>query len=258
MRLTDEDIQAVSRWLGTKTWAESRDYLNDHVAQLVTPATDIALCELALLVPVELIEQHRVLLATAADHGIASAYRPALLGEALDLWLTSRNRASSQAFLQNHPELLDEEVRAMLSRRRENSQTPTIAVHQAVLALAAGPAGINGAYLCLDDLRELDALLTKALLALDPGRLEACAVVEAIAHRRAFLGTFHLALARLLADPAGQLPEGLTGQLASLAADADSAELDSAKVQLAGVLAEMPGDSSVTRQLQDALTKAGS
>jgi hypothetical protein len=258
--LTDEDFEVVIGWINIVTgwnnarnWGESHDYFQAHARQLMAPATDIVLDELALRIPAELVGQHRALLATARKAGIAAAYQPLLLACVLREWIMAPDWDTSRAFLRDHPEFLDQDVSGILAQLGADASGADIAVHQALLILATGPAGIDGAYRCVTGQQELGTQVTDAIRARNPDRLHACAAVEALVHAQAFAGTFHAALARLMADPAVGPSEELLSQLTALAAEADTGERDRAKAQLGAVLADIPAGGDSARHLRKAL-----
>jgi hypothetical protein len=151
---------------------------------------------------------------------------------------------TSQTFLQDHPELLGQDVPGILAGLGDDLPSADIALHQALLTLATGPAGVGGTYRCVVDQQELGTLLAGALTVRDPSPLQAWAMVEGAIHGQAFAGAFHMALALLLADPSACLPSELSGPLTVLAAEADPAERDLARAQLSAVLTGTPGDST--------------
>ena len=63
-----------------------------------------------------------------------------------------------------------------------------------------------------------------------------------------------MTLVWLLEGPAGQLPDGLAGELRSLAAQADPAEKDTALAQFNAALASISTDSAIASQLRDILS----
>jgi len=62
---------------------------------------------------------------------------------------------------------------------------PIGGLHQAMLALARGPVGIEGAYQCVTDQQELDvAPPSEVIIALYHLRLRACAIIEVLTYGR--------------------------------------------------------------------------
>lgn len=91
------------------------------------------------------------------EQGLDAAYRPLLLIDALGGWITTPDWDASRAYLHDHLELLAEDVPTILESLSEDPY-PQIVVHQALLALAKGRAGIDGAYEGITDEHELKAL----------------------------------------------------------------------------------------------------
>jgi hypothetical protein len=156
---------------------------------------------------------------------------------------------ASRAFIENHPELLGENVPALLAGLAREDPDPATRIHQALLTLARSPAGVNGAYHSLRDAASLRASATAAIAARNTGDLQACALIEALVHNRPFAGALHMVLASLLDQPAGQLPDDWASQLQALAAQTDSADKDTALTQFTTELASITADSAVAGQL---------
>jgi hypothetical protein len=249
VQLTDDDIRVVIDWINTTTWAESRDYLNEHTDRMTAATTDSVLDEIALKAPTEVIEQHRALLAAARSQGADAAYRRFLLTDTLREWLVTPDWQSSRAFLLSHTGLLDQDVPSLLADFGGGTLDPSIAIHHALLTLAVGQAGPEDAYRCLADQSQLDASLSQALAARDTGRLQALATLEAAVHGQTFLGTIHAAAAQLLNDPTAKLPEEYVGQLARLVAQADPTDRNHVSAQLTALVASTPANDAVA-QLQ--------
>ena len=130
-------------WINTATWAESRGYFREHSGALLAGTTATVLGELALTAPENLIGQHRDLLEAVREHGLDAAYRPLLAGETLREWIAAPSWDASRAFLHDHPELLDEEIPALLANLTQDPD-PAITVHQALLTLARTPQALTG------------------------------------------------------------------------------------------------------------------
>jgi hypothetical protein len=123
----------------------------------------------------------------------------------------------------------------------------------ALLALARGEVGIDGAYRCLTEPEMLEAALRRALIARDPGQLEACGAIEIHIYGWAFHGIFHMALAWMLARPAHELSGDFLSQLIVATEHSDTDALERAKEQLADLLPGISPDSVAASQLQDIL-----
>ncbi len=132
---------------------------------------------------------------------------------------------------------MGEDVPGLLADFGGGTPYISVAVHHALLTLASGPAGPEGAYHCLADQSHLDTLLTQALADRDPRQLQALATLEAAAHGRTFLGAVHTAVAQLFNDPAARLPGELIRQLATLAAQVEPADRNHAAAQLTALVA---------------------
>ena len=256
LHLTDDHIGTVIGWINTGTWAESRSYFHDHAGQLLADQTTTVLNELALTAPEDLIGQHCGLLSVARQYGPDAAYRPLLLTDTLDEWITAPDWDASRAFLHDHPELLDEDVPNILANLNDEPD-PAITIHQALLTLANTPAGVDGAYQILQDEPSLRATARAAITGRDAAQLEACARLETFALDRAFTGLLHMVLAWLMSSSAGQLPDGWASRLRTLATQADPAEQDTAFAQLDAVLASTPADNAVASQLRQLLGLSG-
>jgi len=252
MYLSDEHTDMVIGWINNGTWAESRQYFSDHSGQLLANTTPIALNELALTAPEDLIGQHRDLLDAIREHGLDSAYQPLILADTLQQWMSASNWDASRAFLHDHPELLDDDIPGLLADLAEDPD-PEITVHQALLVLAGTPAGIDGAYQALEDADSLQATASAAIMARDTGLLQACSNIETLVQDHAFAGAMHTILAWLLTGTTGQLPDGWASELATLAARAGPAEKDTALAQFTTALATIAADSAAVSQLRHIL-----
>ena len=251
--LTDDHINTVIDWITTATWAESRGYFHEHSGTLLAGTTATVLGELSLTAPGNLIGQYRDLVGAVREHGLDAAYRPLLAGETLREWIAAPSWNASRAFLNDHPELLDEEIPALLANLTQDPD-PAITVHQALLTLARTPSGADGAYRSLEDVQSLQDMASTALTARDTGRLQAYADIETFVHGRALAGALHTILAWLLDRPSGPLPDSWASQLLALAAQADPAEKDTALAQFTAALASIPADSARASQLRRILS----
>ena len=257
MYLTDDQIGTVISWINTGNWAESRSYFYDHAGQLLADQTITALDELALTASENLISQHSGLLDAARQHELDAAYqRLLLLADILGEWIAAPDWDASCTFLKDHPELLDKDVPGILANLSKEPD-PAITVHQALLALAHAPAGVDGAYQSLQDEQSLRATASAAIANRDAALIEACAVLETFALDRAFTGALHMILAWLMTGPAGQLPEGWAAPLRTLATQADPAEKDTALAQFDTALVSISADSTVASQLRHVLGQSG-
>lgn len=118
--------------------------------------------------------------------------------DALRDWLATPDWDTSREFLETHPILLDADVPGMLIALTGGNTNTTVAVHLALLTLASDPDDVESAYGCLTSKTDLEAVLSQALAALNPGLIQACAVIEAVVQGNTFSGIFHLALAQLI------------------------------------------------------------
>jgi hypothetical protein len=254
LRLSDDQIDTVIGWIGTSTWAEARQYFADHSGQLLSGTTASVLDELALRAPQDLISQHRGLLDAIREHGPDAAYQPLLTSETLCEWIAAPDWDASRAFLRAHPELLDQDILALLGDLAGHDRDAAIIVHQAVLTLAMTAAGIDAAYQSLQDVPSLQAMASAAITARDAAQLQACAQVEALVQDCAFAGAVHMVMAWLLSGPAGSLPDGWASELQNLAARADPEEKETALAELTAALADIPADSAAASQLRHILS----
>ena len=171
-----------------------------------------------------------------------------------ELWATTSDWQTSNIFLQNYPELFTQDAKSASASSGENPSSPRIAVHQAILTLASDPTGIENAYRCIADRRELEPLTVAALKARNPDRLHACSILEILIHGQAFLGMMHQVLASLLAKPKSQLSPSLASHLAALAAKATAAERNQAAAHLGMLSTSAFSDAPGFRQLRHALS----
>ena len=116
MHLTDDHINTVIGWINTGAWTESRQYFGDHSGQLLSDTTSSVLDELSLRAPEDVIGQHRALLNAIREHGPDAAYQPLLTSETLREWMAAPGWDASRAFLHNHPELLGQDIPALVFR----------------------------------------------------------------------------------------------------------------------------------------------
>jgi hypothetical protein len=212
--VSDTVLELTADWINTKTWADSRDFLNSHVA-LLDAASGLALREWALLDGsaawhAELLDQ------VAAGVPVEVVYRPLLLSEALTAWIRASSGdggwAGSAAFLAEHAEdLLAPETDAVLAGMGEGPQDESrvVAMHRAILALAAGD-GIEAAYSLLESRQALHARIQQALEAADAQTLGWLALVEESVFDAPWAAAVHWLAARALddtptiGDPAGE------------------------------------------------------
>jgi len=162
MHLPDDHMNTVINWINTATWAESRGYFHEHSGTLLAGTTPTVLGELSLTASENLISQHRDLLDAVREHGLDAAYRPLLAGEILREWIAAPSWDTSRAFLHDHPDLLNEETPGLLANLTKDPD-PAITVHQALLALARTPSGVDKAYQSLDNARSLQDMASAAL-----------------------------------------------------------------------------------------------
>lgn len=145
-------------------------------------------------------------------------------------WVAAPTWARSRIFYGEHAaelrtagsaEMLDE-----LALRGPARLTSTAAVHRALLVLAAGAPGADGAYRCLDDPAAAQAAAASAIGRAAWDEVHACGMLEVLIHRRAFLGSVHVVVAQAAQAP-GEAGESSDSPLpARLAAMAESAPAD--------------------------------
>ena len=212
--------------------------------------------ELALINTASLIEQHRVLLDTAREQGLDAAYQPFLLTETLNTWMRAPDWDTSQQYLHDHPEILGEDISDILEDLG-TSPNPQIAVHQALLTIARGPGGVQGAYECLVNEQALKLIANEAVAARDVAQIDACAAIEAFVYRHALTYWLYMSLTRLLTHAAASLADGFTSQLHDLAAQADVSEQESVLAELETAITKFPIDARAADQLRRALGVSG-
>ena len=249
--LSDEYIDLVIGWININSAVEARNYLEEH-RELLSPAAGTVLDELALRAPADLIDQYRLLLTDARKNGIANAYWTLVLAELLREWMAAPDWDSSHDFLRDHPELLEDDARELLSQLDDESD-PAVDVHLALLTITIATASIEDAYQCLSDQQSLQTMVSGATGAQVPSLIHACATIETFVQGRPFIGALHTVLAQLMTDPAMQLPEEFASRLRALAAQADSAERAQAAAELDGALTVIPADGVAVGQLRQIL-----
>jgi hypothetical protein len=246
--LTNDQISAVADWISSSPWRESRLYLDEHAELLLDDMAPVILDELALIAPAHQVNMHRHLLEGIRALGAEAAYRPLILSETADQWEATADWDASRAFLEEHPELLSDETAAVM-RIRATTGSPEAAVHDALLTLARGPAGTEGAYQVLQDLTSAQACAASAVAARDAERLRACAAIEEHYHHH-LMGILHLVLAWLIEKPAGPLPDSIGVALhARIAACTNSEEVETARTQFASDIGSIGVDKSLANQL---------
>jgi hypothetical protein len=251
MYLTDDDIDSVVGWLDTGTWVESLQYFRDHSNQLLADVTRTVLDELALAGPEDLISQHRSLLDSIRENGLKAAYQALLPINILEEWIAISDWQDSRAFLHDHPELMNADIFDLLASLAEGRDYE-VRFHQALLALAQTPEGIDQAYRSLEDVQSLRTIVNQAVAAQDTIRLMACSDIE-IMHGRFFAGTLHTILAALLANPSEMIPQGVVSELRVIAAQTEPAERDTALAEFSAALVGIPVAGPVSEQLQHIL-----
>ncbi|HEU5332467.1 MAG TPA: hypothetical protein VFU73_06885 [Actinocrinis sp.] len=142
-------------------------------------------------------------------------------------WVAAPTWEQSRAFYGEHAarlqaagaaDMLDE-----LSLRGPARLTSAAAVHRALLTLAAGELGADGAYGCLADPAPAQAAAACAIGRSAWDEVHACGMIEVLTHRRAFLGTVHIVIARAARD-AGDTKDASDSRLsAKLSAMAEAA-----------------------------------
>jgi tetratricopeptide (TPR) repeat protein len=252
IQLTDDQIKLVIEWLNAKPWTRSRNYLEQHSTAIHSDATNIVLDELSLGAPANLINQYRTLLNTVRIDGLEVAYRPLLLTDVLAEWMATPDWDSSRAYLNNHPELLSDEIPGILDRLHE-SRGAEATVHQALLILIDTLKAVDSAYEYLTNEVALHTAVMEAIASRDAVRMQAYAAIESLVHGQTLSGGIHIALAQLLNDPTGPLPDALVERLRGVAARVDPAERERAAAELRLVLANFPPGTTAVEQLQRAL-----
>ena len=253
-RLTDEHIHTVTQWVEAETWAESRNYFQDHADELLAEVTFIALEEISLTSPGEWIAQRRDMLRAIREHGPDIVYQEIMLIDTLREWISAPDWDTSQAFLEIHPELIAPKVCAILTMQRETSNLPYVL--EALLLMSAGPLGVEGAYRCLRDDEELTAVLSAAITAHDASTLRACSAIETFVNDRPLTGAIYLTLAILLTEDDAELSEELADSLRATIAQASPAERAIAREQFNNALGEIPAGSAMAQQVQQILAVA--
>jgi tetratricopeptide (TPR) repeat protein len=251
--LTDEQINTITAWINAATWADSREHFRDHARMLTGDTMSTVLDEVALTAPAYLIDSHRRLLEAIGADGLEVAYQPLLLANTVEQWRATPTWEASRAFVEDHPELLGENVPAILAVLAGEDPGPADSIRQALLTIAAGPAGADGAYRSLQDATTLLATVNAAIATRDARMLQACGLIEALAHKRSLAGTLHMTLALHLADPAGRLPDGLGRELQTMAILTGAAEKDTALARFAAELENITPGSALADEVRHAL-----
>ncbi|HET8658217.1 MAG TPA: hypothetical protein VFM55_04365, partial [Micromonosporaceae bacterium] len=240
LHLDDELLDACVAWISTRTWQESLDALRQR-PDLLSEAAELALDELALLGNETVVAQHRGLLRRARDEWLDAAYRPLLLQDTAYRWVEADTWESSQRFLTEHAELVDDpDAVGVLTALAGDGPNPVVTVHLALLTLARA-VGIPEAYGCLTDGGRLDAQVRAAIRDGSPRLLGACATVEAHVHQLPLAGLVHHSIAAALA---GQ-PVTIPAELSILVREADADERNRLASQVVALLRARP-DASPT------------
>jgi hypothetical protein len=147
-------------------------------------------------------------------------------------WVSAPTWGKSQDFYGEHAgrlqtkgaaEALDE-----LALRGPAQLTSAVAVHRALLALAAGALGADGAYRCLGDAEVAQAAAASAIGRAAWGEVHACGMIEVLTHRRTFLGSVHLVIAQAMEDAKEASDSRLLARLSAMAKAAPAGERSSA------------------------------
>ncbi len=138
LTVPEAQIELVWQWFGAGSHETGRKFLADHADELLVKPTDPALDEIALrLHDPSAIQLFRDLLERARRVGIDEAYRPLLAMELLSMWMAAEPALKRSMMMERRDELLGIDVADALRRLREDaSEDPTLAAHDALLALA--------------------------------------------------------------------------------------------------------------------------
>jgi hypothetical protein len=132
-------------WVTTGTWDDSRAFLADHAAELLTDPAEAALERLVEDNPEEQVLQlHLELLRAARGGGIDAAYRALLesvnrhgLADRIVAWVGTQSWEEARAYFDEHQDALltveAEEVAAVLAA--DNPDQPDLLVHRGLLTL---------------------------------------------------------------------------------------------------------------------------
>ncbi|MFE3628646.1 AAA family ATPase [Streptomyces goshikiensis] len=197
---TTQDL--VMRWIDSPSWAESREFWNEHADELRSAEVSVALEELALVE--HLAEVHLRIVRVAGSEDADTAFRRHLTAELLDVWSDLADSQEARDFLTEHTRyLLHDEALELLG---EDLEAPVSAVRFAVVTLARAD-GVPAAYEylgSLDVLRERIGRLLAAPL-VEPELLRATGLLESLVHGKDFAGAARVRLAAVLSgDPQEQ------------------------------------------------------
>jgi hypothetical protein len=247
LAVTPDRLRLVTDWLSAPTWQDSLALAERHAADLLAPATDEVLAEIALADP-DMAAEHRTLLEAARTEGFTAAYRPALLADSLRAWMGTATWEDSRTYLAGHLDELSTQVATtVLGAFAPSAVTLT---HAALLHLV-GLAGIDTAYRCLTDRHTLNEQLRTAT---DPALLHSVAILEGTVHGDELASAIHLATASVLTGSPGDPPT----ELDTLAATADPADRNRLAAELTELLARHPEHvTGLSRLLRTLLTATG-
>ncbi|HEX3540557.1 MAG TPA: hypothetical protein VHT75_08965 [Acidimicrobiales bacterium] len=162
-------VDLVLAWVTADNWGDSRAFLTDHAASLLTEAGEATLQQLVEKNPdQEVLDLHRELLEAARIGGIAAAYqaidesiRRFALAEVLVSWVSTQSWGDARAFFDQHAAaFLTDDAEAVLDELvDDNPGQPDLLAHQGLLALIRLD-GADAAFSLLDDTEALGDLVT--------------------------------------------------------------------------------------------------
>ncbi|MFE3864270.1 caspase family protein [Streptomyces goshikiensis] len=192
----------VMQWLDSPSWAESREFWNEHAYELRSAEVSVALEELALVE--HRAKVHLQIVRVAGGQDADTAFRPHLTAELLDIWSELADSQEAQDFLTEHTRyLLHDEALELLG---EDLEAPASAMQFAVVTLARAD-GVPAAYEYLGSLAVLRDRIRRLLAAprVESELLRAAGLLESLIHGKDFAGAARVRLAALLSgDPQEQ------------------------------------------------------
>jgi hypothetical protein len=161
-------------------------------------------------------------------------------------WVSAASWEQSRAFYGKHAAALrSASTSTVLDELALGGQGALIGLHRAILVLCAGPWGADGGYGCLDRAAAAQAAATSTIARRAWDELRACGTVEALVHRRAFLGSVHVVIADAAGNARPTVSPQLFGKLRELAEAAPADERYRAAADLRTVSPGLPGRDAI-------------
>ncbi len=232
LAITAAQIGLVTEWITAPSWAESRDFLAAHAEELLDHSATVVLDEL-MPVAAARVELHRHLLDGVRNGSLEAAYRPLLLRDLMNDWVSVEDWHDSQSFAEEHaPELLTVEAEVALIHLGDPLGTY---VHLALLRLARRD-GIQAAYACVTDRQAAADRMRRALAEVDPDPISELAALEGQVFGERFTAAVHLFVAALLM---GEAVTDFT-KLEELAARANPADRRRVTAEIEALISRFP------------------